>query len=109
MAATYPFRERDDPPARRTCPVGEGCLRIVAARQGASLQDSSMPSLLRRRHIPSPLPTMLWSYKLNFTGYIEAPSDLAEARQKLAEKMSADPFAYISSLTPMEPSCRTVG
>lgn len=52
---------------------------------------------------------MLWTYKLNFTGFIEAPADIATARKALAEKLRADPYAFISSLTPTEPSCKTLG
>lgn len=52
---------------------------------------------------------MLWSYKLTFGGYIDAPADIVEARRMLADKMKADPHAFISSLTPQEPSCKSVG
>ena len=59
--------------------------------------------------LPSSNPYMLWAYKLNFTGYLDSSADIAEARKALAEKMKTDPYAFIGSLTPVEPSCKTVG
>jgi len=51
---------------------------------------------------------MLWKYSLPFNGYIEAPADIAQARHALAEKMKADPYAFINKLEPAEPSATTL-
>ncbi len=50
---------------------------------------------------------MLWKYSLPFNGYIDAPPNIAEARKTLAEKMRADPYAFINKLEPAEPSANT--
>ncbi len=47
---------------------------------------------------------MLWKYSLPYSGYIDAPADLAEARKILAEKLKADPYAFINKLEPAEPT-----
>jgi hypothetical protein len=51
---------------------------------------------------------MLWKYSLPFNGYIDAPANIAEARRLLAEKMRADPYAFINKLEPAEPSASTM-
>ncbi len=43
-----------------------------------------------------------------YSGYIEAPADLAEARRILAEKIKADPYALINKLEPAEPTANTL-
>jgi len=57
---------------------------------------------------PLPLTPMLWSYKLNYAGFIDAPADIAQARHALAEKIKTDPYAFISKVEPVEPSVKTV-
>lgn len=53
---------------------------------------------------------MLWKYSLNaYSGFIEAEASVTEARQALAEKIKADPYALIGKLEPAEPSCTTLG
>lgn len=44
-----------------------------------------------------------------YSGYLEAPADLPEARRLLAEKLRADPYSFISKMEPCEPSVKTVG
>jgi hypothetical protein len=51
---------------------------------------------------------MLWKYSLPFSGYIDAPADIAEARKVLAEKLRTDPYAFINKLEPAEPSPHTL-
>jgi hypothetical protein len=52
---------------------------------------------------------ILWKYSMPYSGYIEAPADLPEARRMLAEKMRADPYSFINKMEPCEPSVKTVG
>lgn len=51
---------------------------------------------------------MLWKYSLNWSGFIEAPASLSEARKLLIEKLQADPAAIISKIEPAEPSPHTL-
>lgn len=51
---------------------------------------------------------MLWKYSLQFTGYLEAPASVVEARHLLMEKMKTDPASFISKLEPAEPSASTL-
>lgn len=45
---------------------------------------------------------MLWKYSLNFTGFIEAATDITDARRRLMDKMKTDPASFISKLEPAE-------
>lgn len=47
---------------------------------------------------------MLWKYSLNWSGFIEAPASLAEARKLLIEKIHTDPASIISKIEPAEPT-----
>lgn len=51
---------------------------------------------------------MVWKYSMPFSGYIDAPADFAEARRVLAEKIKADPFAFINKLEPAEATPHTM-
>lgn len=51
---------------------------------------------------------MLWKYSLQFTGMIEAGNSLTDARQRLIDRMKADPGAFISKLEPAEPSVKNL-
>lgn len=51
---------------------------------------------------------MLWRYSLNFTGFIDAPADLVQARQALIDKIASDPASYVSKLEPAEPSAKNL-
>jgi hypothetical protein len=51
---------------------------------------------------------MLWRYSLNFTGFIEAPADIAQARQALIDKIAIDPASIISRIEPAEPSAKNL-
>ena len=51
---------------------------------------------------------MLWKYSLQFSGFLDAPSDLVAARKALMERMVADPGSFISKLEPAEPSAQTI-
>lgn len=50
---------------------------------------------------------MLWKYSLQWSGLLDAPSSLIEARQQLIEKLQKDPASFISKLEPAEPYCST--
>lgn len=56
--------------------------------------------------ISFPPTPMLWKYNLQFSGMLDAPNSLVEARRLLIEKMKADPAAFISKLEAAEPSCQ---
>lgn len=45
---------------------------------------------------------MLWKYTLPYSGYIEAPADINQARKLLAEKIRSDPMSLIQRLEPAE-------
>jgi hypothetical protein len=51
---------------------------------------------------------MLWNVSHPFQSMIDAPSDIAEARRIMIEKIKADPAAFITKLTPAEPSAKTL-
>ncbi len=51
---------------------------------------------------------MLWSYSLQFGGFIDAPNSLSEARQILIAKIKADPAAFVSKMVPAEPTQKTL-
>ncbi len=67
---------------------------------------------LRNTHINPyflfPITPMLWKYSLQFTGMIEAGNSLTDARQRLIDRMKADPGAFISKLEPAEPSVKNL-
>jgi len=48
---------------------------------------------------------MLWKYSLQWSGMLDAPSSIVEARAALIAKMKADPAAFISKLEPAEAQC----
>lgn len=48
---------------------------------------------------------MLWKYGLTFSGFIEAPNSLPEAREVLLEKLRSDPGAFITKIEPAEQVC----
>lgn len=43
-----------------------------------------------------------------YSGYIDGPADLSEVRRLLAEKIKADPYAFINKLEPAEPTPHTL-
>lgn len=45
--------------------------------------------------------TILWEYRLNFSGLIEAGPSLSQARQALIDDLRANPERYISGLKPI--------
>ena len=51
---------------------------------------------------------MLWNISHPFQSIIEAPNDLAAARQAMIEKIKADPGSFITKITPAEPSAKTL-
>lgn len=56
-----------------------------------------------------PKPFMLWRYSLNaYSGFIDSDASITAARQALAEKIKADPFALIGKLEPAEPTPHTL-
>ena len=55
-----------------------------------------------------PIFTLLWKYSLQFSGFLDAPSDLVSARKLLMERMAADPGSFISKLEPAEPTAQTL-
>jgi hypothetical protein len=55
-----------------------------------------------------PQPNMLWNISHPFQSIIDAPADLAAARQMMIEKIKADPGAFITKITPAEPSPHTL-
>lgn len=89
-----------------------------------SKPSASLDSLSSRSGLPSRSPNangnrslfistlrptaMLFTYKLNYSGFIDAPANIAEARRILMEKMKADPASFIAKLEPAEPSCHSV-
>jgi len=48
---------------------------------------------------------MLWKYSLQFSGMIDAPNSIVEARKLLIERIKADPGSFISKLETAEPIC----
>jgi hypothetical protein len=50
---------------------------------------------------------MLWQYRLK-AGFFEAPSNVAEARKILIERIKADPADLVSWLAPTEPTVKTL-
>lgn len=79
----------------------------LAGRLHADQEERQETAPLTGFYLPFPPTTMLWSYWTN-SGYLDASSDIAEARQMLIEKMRTDPDAFIGKLTPCEPSCKTL-
>jgi hypothetical protein len=59
-------------------------------------------------YLPFPYLNMLWKYSLNWSGFIEAPSSLSEARKFLIMKIATDPASVISKLEPAEPTPHTL-
>jgi hypothetical protein len=51
---------------------------------------------------------MLWKYSLQFSGLLDAPSDLVAARDLLIAKIHADPSAFISKIESAEPSVKNL-
>lgn len=47
---------------------------------------------------------MLWKYTMPYSGMIDGPASLSEARKLLIEKIKADPAAFISKMEPAEPT-----
>jgi len=58
---------------------------------------------------PTTMRNILWKVSMPFNNYFEAPADLVEARRLFAEKIKADPYAFITKLEPVEPSVKTIG
>ncbi len=51
---------------------------------------------------------MLWNIGHPFQSIIEAGTDVASARQAMIEKIKADPGAFITKITPAEPSAKNL-
>jgi hypothetical protein len=51
---------------------------------------------------------MLWTIGHPFQSIVEAGTDIASARKVMIEKIMRDPGAFITKITPAEPSAKTV-
>lgn len=51
---------------------------------------------------------MLWNISHPFQSIIEAGPELASARAAMIEKIKSDPGAFITKITPAEPSAKTI-
>lgn len=51
---------------------------------------------------------MLWNIGHPFQSIIEAGPDIASARKAMIEKILHDPGAFITKITPAEPSATTI-
>lgn len=47
---------------------------------------------------------MLWKYGLNYSGFIDAPASVSDARKVLIDDLRAHPEKYITRLEPAEPT-----
>lgn len=52
--------------------------------------------------LPSTMKAILWEYRLNFSGLIEAGPSLVEARQVLMQQLREHPERFISGLKPIQ-------
>jgi hypothetical protein len=51
---------------------------------------------------------MLWNIGHPFQSIIEAGNDIASARKAMIEKILKDPGAFITKITPAEPSAKNL-